>query len=416
MTGTLRIRETSAGKSYYYIKINYKDPKTGKWKSTTVKTGLEVKNNKRKAEALKQKYLDDYSYLEQETKEDGKVEDNSSNKDITLCEYLDHWLADKKIELKLSTYESYTYRVAQIKKYFEPLNIKLIDVTPKVLDVFFKYSLENGKTNQKTKKREALSVRSVRSYKSILYAAFNQAMIDGILQRNPVDGVAVHGKQNRDYSEDLLFLTEEEVADLLHFLAKNYSMLVPIAFIGAYYGLRRSELLGLKWSNIDFVNKNILIKHTVVRVKTVEAADSTKTASGRRMLNLFDTAERCLLKVKSEQEENRKFYKNEYKNKEGYVFTWEDGTTYDPDYISKLFHKATKEFGRPEITLHKLRHTCASMLINKGWDVKRLQYWLGHTDVQTTLNIYAHFNKQRLNTSVNDLSEISMVSSDLFKI
>lgn len=71
-------------------------------------------------------------------------------------------------------------------------------------------------------------------------------------------------------------------------------------------------------------------------------------------------------------------------------------------------------FGRPEITLHKLRHTCCSILINKGWDLKQLQYWLGHEDAQTTLNIYSHYNKQRLNSCENDLSEISMMASDLF--
>ena len=108
------------------------------------------------------------------------------------------------------------------------------------------------------------------------------------------------------------------------------------------------------------------------------------------------------------------FFQGDYKNINNYIFTWEDGTPYNPNYISKLFQKATKEFGRPEITLHKLRHSCASMLINKGWDIKKLQYWLGHTDTQTTLNIYAHFNRQRLNTSENDLSEISNIASDLF--
>ncbi|MCI6421926.1 MAG: tyrosine-type recombinase/integrase, partial [Blautia sp.] len=144
-------------------------------------------------------------------------------------------------------------------------------------------------------------------------------------------------------------------------------------------------------------------------------ADATKTVSGKRVLYLFETAEKCLRKIQKEQEYNKRFFKNEYINAEGYVFTWEDGRTYNPDYISKLFSKATKEFGRPEITLHKLRHSCASILINKGWDIKKLQYWLGHTDTQTTLNIYAHFNRQRLNASENDLAEISKDSAKLFE-
>ncbi len=87
---------------------------------------------------------------------------------------------------------------------------------------------------------------------------------------------------------------------------------------------------------------------------------------------------------------------------------------YDPNYVTRSFVHATRAFGRPEITLHKLRHSCASMLINKGWDVKRLQYWLGHADVQTTMNIYAHFNKERLNANDNDLAQISEAAGDLF--
>lgn len=153
---------------------------------------------------------------------------------------------------------------------------------------------------------------------------------------------------------------------------------------------------------------------TLVRVKTVSAEDSTKTQSGRRELNLFPTAEKCLEKIGCEQQENKKFYGTAYKNKDGYVFTWEDGTLYNPDYVSKLFTKAMIRFGRPEISLHKLRHSCVSMQINRGWEIKKLQYWLGHSDAQTALNIYSHFNRRRLNSSENDLSEISLASAGLF--
>jgi site-specific recombinase XerD len=132
------------------------------------------------------------------------------------------------------------------------------------------------------------------------------------------------------------------------------------------------------------------------------------------VLALFDTAEKCLKQIRKEQDENKAFFKSEYQNKEGYIFTWEDGRCYTPDYVSKTFKKATNDFGRPEISLHKLRHSCASMLINRGWDVKKVQYLLGHSDVNTTLSIYTHLDRQRLNTSYNDLGEISLAASDLF--
>ena len=73
-----------------------------------------------------------------------------------------------------------------------------------------------------------------------------------------------------------------------------------------------------------------------------------------------------------------------------------------------------KAYGRPDITYHKLRHSCASMLINRGWDIKQLQYWLGHADPETTLKIYSHYIKKRLNATENDLSEISRAAAGLF--
>lgn len=407
MTGTLRIIK---GKPYYYVSLSYKDPITKIWKNKTISTGLSVKNNKRKAEALIPSLIKEYAYLE-------KIPEEyclTVNPDITVCEYLDSWLEGKRFDLKKATYEGYEYRAKRIKDYFQIQNPKMRELTPKMVDTFLKYSQKYGKINQKTQKKEQLSVRSVRSYKSILCAACSQAVIDGLIPYNPTNDVKVHGKRNKDYADEMMFLTEEEIAEFLFFLSIHHPNLIGIAFFASYYGLRRSEILGLKWSAIDFQKKIVHIRHTVVRVKTTQAENTTKTTAGRRDLNLFPTAQNCLLKIRKEQEENKAFFKRDYKNKEGYIFTWEDGSPFDPDYITKQFKKSLKEFGRPELSLHKLRHSCASMLINRGWDVKKLQYWLGHSDTQTTLNIYAHFNKMRLNTCENDLTQISSASERLF--
>lgn len=184
--------------------------------------------------------------------------------------------------------------------------------------------------------------------------------------------------------------------------------------MGIYMGLRRSEILGLKWDAVDFTQQKLSIQHTVVRAKTVVEKDSLKTKNSSRILTLFPAAIQCLLKVKTEQDANKKFFQDDYHDTRGYIYTWEDGRTYDPNYISMLFKKATSAFGRPEITLHKLRHTCASLLIDKGWDAKKLQYWLGHSDISTTLNIYAHFNKNRMNEAPDDLNELSQGVMCLF--
>lgn len=220
-----------------------------------------------------------------------------------------------------------------------------------------------------------MAVRSVRAVKSVLYSIYVQAAVDGLINSNPVAAVKVRGKKDHDYEEEMLFLTEEECSDFMHFLAAPentvFHRLVPMAFFGIYYGLRRSELLGLKWKAINFDKSILRIEHTVTKVKTYVAKDRTKTSSSFRELALFCTAKNCLVKLKEEQDQAKAFWGKSYQNYNDYVFTWEDGRIYSPDYISKAFVKAAKLFGRPEISFHKLRHTCASLLIEKGWDIKK---------------------------------------------
>lgn len=413
MTGTIQSKTLRSGKTYLYVYLSYKDLGTGKWKQKTVPTGLEEKGNKRKAQAMIASIIEKYSYLE-----DAPINLTTLSPEITLLEYLDIWLAQKKIDVETATYESYQYRSQGIIRFFKKHHpdIKLRDVTAAMLNQFFTYQLQYGKINQKTKKPEPLSVRSTRSQRSILYAVFNQGIIDGLIKSNPAQAVRVSSKKNKDFEEDMLFLTETEISELLTFLAGDirYKHLLPIAFMGIYLGLRRSEILGLKWDAIDFEQQRITIQHTVVRAKTVVKKDSVKTKNSSRTLTLFPAAIQCLNNVKREQDTNKKFYQSEYQDTQGYVFTWEDGHTYDPNYISSTFKKATKAFGRPEITLHKLRHTCASLLINEGWDPKKLQYWLGHSDISTTLNIYAHFNKSRMNEAPDDLDKLTQGIKFLF--
>ena len=109
--------------------------------------------------------IEKYEYLE-------RYLPTTLDHDISLCDYLDEWLKSKCISIRTSTYESYSYRVNSMKKYFKKENPRLVDVTPKMLKTFFEYFLSYGKINQKTHKREPLSVRSVRSYRSILFAMF----------------------------------------------------------------------------------------------------------------------------------------------------------------------------------------------------------------------------------------------------
>ena len=170
----------------------------------------------------------------------------------------------------------------------------------------------------------------------------------------------------------------------------GYGALYYISKIGLYYGLRRSEILGLKWSAIDYNNNEIEIRHTVIRAdNNVIGRDNVKTASSHRYLPLLED-------IKADLEELRAWQiKQGIYSDKGYIFLWEDGRQYDPDYISKLFKKAVKkcDFVSQELTLHKLRHSCCAILFQKGWDLGEVQNWLGHSDITVTANIYNHVSK-----------------------
>ena len=161
-----------------------------------------------------------------------------------------------------------------------------------------------------------------------------------------------------------------------------------------YYGLRRSEVLNLKWNTADFENDSLEIKNTVVKHTTIVAKDKTKTAAGKRKYTLLSEIKEVLLNLKNESQKNKKIFGKEYQNTE-YIFVWPDGKPYRPDYITREFQKILKRNNFPQMRFHDLRHSCASILYDKGWELKDIQTWLGHADIETTGGIYTHITQDR---------------------
>ena len=168
----------------------------------------------------------------------------------------------------------------------------------------------------------------------------------------------------------------------------------------AFYGFRKSEVLGLRWNAIDFDNNTITVKRTVVRTvvdgKTMLLErDTTKTKSSMRTLPLVDTFREKLLALKAAQKENEKLCGNCYNSKyKGYLFVDPMGNLFDPRTVTARFKQILKKNGLKDIRFHDLRHSCASLLVSHGVDLKSVQEWLGHSDITTTANIYAHLDYQ----------------------
>lgn len=372
-----------------YAVLYYKDPATQKGCTKWVSTGLEEKGNKRKAASLIPEYVEKYKFLEH-----AKTEQSA---ETPFADYYSAWLEKKKTDgsIELSTWEGYKMHSTHIIDYFSECRIKMCELAPKHFQEYYDYQLQYGKRSQKTGERSALAPRTVRSHKNLIVSSLNQAVIEGILSSNPAQYVTVRGKRDKDYRKKEAFLTIAEANDYLDFISVHYPRLLLAAYLGIYYGFRRSEMLGLTWKAVDFDSHKISISQTVVRVITTVEKDRTKTKSSARTLDLLPNVEKMLRRLQQEQQENQAFFGNTYHDTP-YILRWENGKPYAPDYLSNAFIKAAKEYGRPELTLHQLRHSCASILFEMGWTPKEIQHWLGHADYYTTMNIYTHLSNETL--------------------
>ena len=179
--------------------------------------------------------------------------------------------------------------------------------------------------------------------------------------------------------------------------AKGSKLEIPI-FLGAFYGLRRSEAIGLRWDAIDFQNNTITIRHTVTSCcidgkKVQEARDTTKTKSSMRTLPLVPVFKKLLLEKRNRQAEYRRVCGRSYdKRYLDYICVDEMGTLISPDYLTDAFPKLLEKNGLRRIRYHDLRHSCASLLLANGVPMKQIQEWLGHSDFSTTANVYAHLD------------------------
>ena len=186
--------------------------------------------------------------------------------------------------------------------------------------------------------------------------------------------------------------------------AKGERLFLPV-ILAAYYGLRRSEVVGLRWSNIDFENKRIYIRNKASEVKEngklqTVITDEMKTESSKRALPLLPEVENILREHRELQDTYRRLYRRDYA-KEYLDMVCVDplGNLIRPNYISERFPKMLKKNGLPRIRFHDLRHTCASLLVSLDVNMKVIQKYLGHSNMSTTVNIK---NPHTFNTKRSD--------------
>ena len=379
MTGSI---QTKNGK--YYAVINLID-NNGKRKQKWISTGLEIKGNKKKAE----------QFLRDKIKE-FELQKNIVSVDMLFTDYIVLWLDTIKISVDEITYKGYKWMCdAHILPYFTGKKIKLCDMSRNHIQDYINYKFENGRLDSKG----GLSPKTLKEHKLIINSVLKEAVKNDLISKNPCEFVKLPSIQHREPT----FYTKQQVSEL--FIAIANEDLYPLIYLTIIFGLRRSEVLGLKWDSVDFDRKFITIKHTVVNYRGTVEKDTTKNKTSRRTYPMNDYVEKMLLDIKSKENENRCLFGKEYINND-YIFKWNNGKPFSPDYITAKFSKLLKENNLPHIRFHDLRHTCASLLIDNNYQLKDIQEWLGHADIQTTANIYGHIDIERKKTISNSMVDM----------
>ena len=355
----------------FYIVLNYTDA-SGKRKSKWISTKLPVKGNKKKAEKMLM-----------EARKSFVVENGPVTDDILFADFMLQWLEIIKPTIAITTYSSYSNMVkGTIVPYFRERGITLSGLKPTDIQTFY------------TEQLKRVSANSVIHYHANIHKALKYAVKIDLIPTNPADKIE-RPKKDRFVGS---FYDSTEIQKLFE-AAKGTHLEIPI-FLGAFYGLRRSEALGLKWDAIDFQNDTITIRHTVTSCnidgKHVQIAqDTTKTKSSMRTLPLVPVFKEKLLEARAKQDECRRVcgrcYDRRYLD---YVCVDEMGGLISPHYLTSAFPKLLEKNGLRRIRFHDLRHSCASLLLANGVPMKQIQEWLGHSDFATTANVYAHLDYQ----------------------
>jgi integrase len=192
--------------------------------------------------------------------------------------------------------------------------------------------------------------------------------------------------------EEVQIVSKAQIGDLVAKL-KGRALYTKVA-IALFCGLRRGELLGLQWRDVDFDTKTLRVERALEQVGAVVKIKQPKTAAGKRIISLPDIACDALREHRREQLELRLKLGLGKLDAEAFMFANLDGSPHRPASLTNQWRETARAIGMPDITWHSLRHSHASMLISAGMDVVQISKRLGHSSPNVTLGTYAHMFKK----------------------
>ena len=317
--------------------------------------------------------------------------------DIPVYDYLVSYLKRVEPELQKNTIVSYRSMTnGKIRRYFQRRpQLTVGNLKPQDIQDFYQSLFADG-----------VVANTVIHYHALLRRAFQQAFKEERIDANPFDRVG-RPKKNKFHGENY---TQEELLTLLH-LARG-DVIFPAILLAGAMGLRRSEALGVRWSRIDWEKRTVLLDTKIVEYqengkKKVEPVEEMKNKSSRRTLPLPDPVVEMLQVQKEHREVYRKMFQGSYNAQYlDYVCVNQLGELLRPSYVTDHFRELLEKYGLRHIRFHDLRHTFASLLINQDVPLINVSNFLGHSDLSTTANIYAHLDKASKQASAAVISDI----------
>lgn len=346
-------------KGTYTVRGRVYDPVTGKMRQRTKSTGLKVKNNtKKKAKAMMQEIVAEWQ------EESDSAQAAVDNPSFETC--VNQWIERKSLTVRENTLES--YKVAAKAHIIPELGkIGIRDLNRQQLQAYYDRL-----------QRDGISANTMKKHRVIIKGTLKDAVIDGLIPVNVADFVSLPKVKEFEGKQ----LTENQVADVLKALEKLDEPLKTAITLALVFGLRREEICGLRWEDIDFENNILSVRNTVTEYAGKVYRDGeTKTRSSRRDLYIPEVTADYLKQLQEKQGQSG--------IDTGKVCAWSDGKEVKPAYITRASMRFLKACGYEGVRLHDLRGTVLSILARK-LPIKNVQTFAGHNDVHTTLKYYVH--------------------------
>lgn len=323
---------------------------------------------------------------------------------MTFGEWLDYWLENHiKRQRRLTTWENYS---TIVRLHIKPIlgDIKISKLQPSDFQELYNHKLDKGRVKREdcakkgnsankhnrvkeeagVEKSPGLSAKTVGLIHLVCHSALKQAIRENVISRNPTEATTTPKKVKKEIQP----MNEEQIRQFL--LASKQDRLSAAFYLLISTGLRRGELLGLKWSDIDLEAGTLHIQRSLVKTNTEQAKfHPTKTAKSQRLVPLTPDVVAELKLHKAKQEEESAKLGEAYADND-MVFCRADGVLLYPDVLDNKFHSLLEKAGLPRFRVHDLRHTFATMMLKQDVHAKVVQEILGHSNIGVTLDTYSH--------------------------